>query len=78
MAVTLQKNVATVAPRFREQIGAASQTDLDAVEAVAATAVQPGDVPSLISAWASALPTTMPSTVGAWWNNGGTISQVQP
>lgn len=78
MAASLQKNVATVAPRFRQQIGAAAQADLDTVAAEVATAVQPGDVPALISAWASALPTTMPSTVGAWWNNGGTISQVQP
>lgn len=76
MAVTLQKNVATVAPRFREEIGAASQVDLAVVQSIASTAVQPGDLPPSIKAWVDSLPTTMPGTLGAYWMNGGVLSQV--
>lgn len=30
---------------------------------------------SFINSWLNSLPTTLPSTSGVWWNNGGTLSK---
>jgi hypothetical protein len=47
--------------------------------AKADSAVQPADLPALITAWANSLPTSAAGlSVGDWYNNGGTLSQVQP